>query len=315
MKRLTALLLVLALAACGSPAAAPSASASVAAASPTPTPTAAATTPAPTATTSALASATLIPLPNVAQLSAPSATVVWALVANTRLFLSTDRGDTWKEQKPPALTSTTLLSFIDDHEGWLAALGAPTASCQTQLFALSHTADAGATWSPLTVTGIPPAQCKNNLAFRDATNGLVAASDGTTAPVVYRTTDGGRTWSVPVKVNKTPNGTLAFTPAVDVLPNGTVAVTYYDLRHNTPNPNTLLADNFVVHSHNGGQTWSEARLTPHSFNLDTAPFARGLFLGDYQGLAHTTGAFQALFVRTNNSLNNRTDVFSTRITP
>ena len=117
MKRLTALLFVIALAACGSPAAAPSASATLAAASPTPTstPTAAPTTAAPTATTAPTAAPTLITLPNVAQLSAPSATVVWALVANTRLFLSTDRGDTWKEQKPTALTPITLLSFIDDH--------------------------------------------------------------------------------------------------------------------------------------------------------------------------------------------------------
>lgn len=128
-------------------------------------------------------------------------------------------------------------------------------------------------------------------------------------------TDGGRTWSTPVKVNKTPSDVLAFTPAVDVLPNGTVAVTYYDLRNNTPDPTTLFADNFVVVSHDGGLTWSESRLTPRSFNLDTAPVSRGLFLGDYQGLAHTHRAFQALFVKTNANLNNRTDVFSTRITP
>jgi len=217
MKRLTALLLVLALAACGSPAAAPSASASVAAASPTPTPTAAATTPAPTATTSALASATLIPLPNVAQLSAPSATVVWALVANSRLFRSSDRGDTWQEQRPPALTPITLLSFIDDHEGWLAPLGSVGAGCGTQSFALSHTADAGATWSALTVSGIPPAQCKNTMTFRDPTNGLVTAYDGTTAPVVYRTTDGGRTWT-------------ANSPALPQAPGSTGGLTVISVR-------------------------------------------------------------------------------------
>jgi hypothetical protein len=131
-----------------------------------------------------------------------------------------------------------------------------------------------------------------------------------------KSTDGGRTWSAPMQVNKTPNGVLAFTPAVDVLPNGTVAVTYYDLRNNTSDPNTLLADNFVVHSHNGGATWSEARITPTSFDMDTAPFARGLFLGDYQGLAHTGTTFKSLFVKTNSgNTANRTDVFATTITP
>src|SRR5512140_1770662 len=65
--------------------------------------------------------------------------------------------------------------------------------------------------------------------------------------------------------------------------NGTVAVTYYDIRNNTPAPG-LLTDYFVVHSHNGGATWSESRITPTSFDDETAPVSRGYFIGDYQGL-------------------------------
>jgi len=256
MKRPAALLFVIAVAACGSPAAAPSASASVAAASPTPTstptPTAAATTPAPTATTSALASATLIPLPNVAQLSAPSATVVWALVANSRLFRSSDRGDTWQEQRPPALTPITLLSFIDDHEGWLAPLGSVGAGCGTQSFALSHTADAGATWSALTVSGIPPAQCKNTMTFRDPTNGLVTAYDGTTAPVVYRTTDGGRTWSSGQAVPQAPGSTGGLT-VVSVRVFGSTALA--DLAGQ--------ANHYAYRSNDGGTTWTHANTAPN----------------------------------------------------
>jgi len=256
MKRPIALLFVLALAACGSPAAAPSASASVAAASPTPTstptPTTAPTTAAPTATTAPAASATLIPLPNVAQLSAPSANVVWALVASTRLFLSTDRGDTWKEQKQPAQTTDALVSFIDDHEGWLATLGSPTAACQTQSFALSHTADAGATWSALTVTGIPPAQCKNTMTFRDPTNGLVTAYDGTTAPVVYRTTDGGRTWSSGQPVPQAPGSSGGLT-VVSVKVFGSVAVA--DV--------TGQAKHYAYRSSDGGTTWTYANTAPN----------------------------------------------------
>lgn len=253
MKRLTAVLVALALAACGSPAAAPSASPTVAAASPTPTPTptAAPTTAAP-ATTAPAASASLIPLPNTAQLSAPSATVVWALVANTRLFVSTDRGDTWKEQKLPAQTSNALVSFIDDHEGWLAALGAPTGSCQAQSFELAHTADAGATWSPLAVTGIPPAQCKNNLAFRDATNGLVTASDGTAAPVVYRTTDGGRTWTASQPLPQAPGSTGGLT-VVSVRAFGTTVLA--DV--------TDQAKHYAYRSSDGGTTWTYANTAPN----------------------------------------------------
>src|SRR5438105_4888901 len=51
-------------------------------------------------------------------------------------------------------------------------------------------------------------------------------------------TDGGLTWSAPIKVNQTPTSIpagnqQAFTPAVAVAANGTVAVTYYDFRNNT----------------------------------------------------------------------------------
>jgi photosystem II stability/assembly factor-like uncharacterized protein len=257
MKRLTALLFVVAMSACGTPAATTSASPSVAAASPTPTatptPSAAPTTAAPTATTAPAASATLIPLPNVAQLSAPSATVVWALVASTRLFLSTDRGDTWKEQKQPAQTTDALVSFIDDHEGWLATLGSPGASCGTQSFALSHTADAGATWSPLTVTGIPPAQCKNTMTFRDPTNGLVTAYDGTASPAVYRTTDGGRTW------------TTYFQP-LPLAPGSAVGLSVVSVR---VFGSTALADvagqakHYAYRSSDGGTTWTYGNTAPN----------------------------------------------------
>ena len=129
--------------------------------------------------------------------------------------------------------------------------------------------------------------------------------------------DGGRTWSTPVKVNQTPNGALAFTPAVDVLPNGTVGVTYYDLRNNTSDPATL--PDRLLHralARRRRDVGGEARITPTSFDMDTAPFARGLFLGDYEGLANNGNAFKSFFVQTNSgNTANRTDVFATTITP
>jgi BNR/Asp-box repeat protein len=132
-----------------------------------------------------------------------------------------------------------------------------------------------------------------------------------------KSTDGGRTWSAPIKANQTTNGATAFTPAVDVLPNGTVAVTYYDWRNNTPDPATLPTDEFIVVSHNGGASFDpEARITPTSFNTANAPNARGFFLGDYEGLANNGSAFKPFFVQTNDSdTTNRTDVFATTVTP
>src|SRR5437868_3430132 len=210
MERLTALLLVLTLAACGAPAATP------ALASPTLSPTSA---PATTATAAPSAASSPIPLPNTAQLSAPSGTVVWVLVANTRLFRSTDRGETWQERPLPAERSNPLFSFVDDREGWLVTRGTPvTADCQSQSFALAHTADAGAAWTSVAGTGMASAKCKEALSFSDPQHGFVSAWDPNSPPLIYRTTDGGRTWTAstplpdPAGFTTTPGSTLRAGP-------------------------------------------------------------------------------------------------------
>jgi hypothetical protein len=102
----------------------------------------------------------------------------------------------------------------------------------------------------------------------------------------------------------------AFTPSVDVASDGTVAVTYYDFRNNTPDPSTLPTDAFAVFSHDGGSTFGgEVRLTPASFDLDLAPRAGGLFLGDYVGLSHAGATFVPFYTQTVSS-SNRTDIFA-----
>jgi hypothetical protein len=125
-----------------------------------------------------------------------------------------------------------------------------------------------------------------------------------------RSTDGGLTWSNPIKVNASPAGVAAFTPAVDVASDGTVAVTYYDFRNNTPDPGTLPTDAFAVFSHDGGSTFgNEVRLTPTSFDLDLAPRASAPFLGDYVGLGHAGSTFVPFFTQTVSS-SNPTDIFA-----
>ena len=108
--------------------------------------------------------------------------------------------------------------------------------------------------------------------------------------------------------------------AVDVADNGTVAVTYYDFRNNTPDPNTLPTDYWIVYSTDGGATWgNEQRITLTSFDFDAAPVAptsRGHFLGEYQGLAHNGNTFHPLFTQANSANSaNPTDIFFTTATP
>jgi hypothetical protein len=109
------------------------------------------------------------------------------------------------------------------------------------------------------------------------------ASSGS-AIAFSRSTNGGATWSAPTRVNKVPTA-QAFNASIAVRPDGTVGLIHYDLRFNTPDPATLPTDVWFLHSHNRGTTWSETRVTPTSFDFNRAPVARGLFLGDYMGLA------------------------------
>jgi hypothetical protein len=121
--------------------------------------------------------------------------------------------------------------------------------------------------------------------------------------------DGGTTWSAPIKVNLTPDDVLAgnqqaFTPSVHVAADGTVGVTYYDFRNNTPSPDTLPTDYFLVHCHpaNPGSctdrgNWDddEVRVTDSSFDMRLAPFALGFFTGDYEGLSSIGDVFTPFF--------------------
>ncbi|HEX6680900.1 MAG TPA: sialidase family protein [Gaiellaceae bacterium] len=130
-----------------------------------------------------------------------------------------------------------------------------------------------------------------------------------------RSTDGGHTWSEPIKANASPAGVAAFTPSVDVASDGTVAVTYYDFRNNTPSTSTLPTDAFANFSTDGGSTFGgEERLTSSSFDLDLAPNAGGLFLGDYVGLSHVGATFLPFYTQTV-SASNPTDIFATFVTP
>ncbi len=123
-----------------------------------------------------------------------------------------------------------------------------------------------------------------------------------------QSTDGGFTWSSPVRINSN-NNVQALVPTVHVKPDGIIGVSYYDLRSNTGDTTTLLADYWLATSADG-VSWSESRIA-ETFDLATAPFAGGYFLGDYQSLVSSRNVFIPFFVKTNSGdFSNRTDVFA-----
>jgi hypothetical protein len=130
-----------------------------------------------------------------------------------------------------------------------------------------------------------------------------------------RSTDGGLTWSSPIQVNQTPTNIpaldrQAWDPTVAVAADGTIGVSYYDLRNNT-GVSGALTDYWLVNCPPSKSTdpasWTnETRLTDSSFDIEQAVswnlgggfgVAFASFLGDYQGLAGVGKGFAAVWTQ------------------
>lgn len=111
-------------------------------------------------------------------------------------------------------------------------------------------------------------------------------------------TDGGKTWSAPAQVNQAP-GAWAFTAGLAVASDGTIGLTYYDLRNDTPDLHHLLANYWLIQSADGGTTWHESALAgPFDMALAPGGEAGAYFLGDYEGIAASATGFVTFFAAT-----------------
>ena len=124
---------------------------------------------------------------------------------------------------------------------------------------------------------------------------------------LIRSTDGGAHWSAPLKVSTSGQ---AFNGQIAAY-GGTVGFTYYDFRNlASGNTTTLPTDFWARVSTDGGLNFGNDQHLYGSFDMLTAPYARGYFVGDYTGLAWNGAGFTAAFGAANSgNLANRTDIF------
>jgi hypothetical protein len=103
-----------------------------------------------------------------------------------------------------------------------------------------------------------------------------------------RSTDGGATFSAPVRLNDDATTTSQWSPAIAVTADGRIAVKWWD-RRNDP-VNDSLTDVYMTVSSDGGATFGkDIRVTDHNWVF--GPSELGSYHGDYDGLAGDSGKF------------------------
>jgi len=148
------------------------------------------------------------------------------------------------------------------------------------------------------------------------------SADGHAQIAFASSSDGGLHWTHPVRINKVAT-TQAFTPQIAVAADGTIGVTYYDMRNaSTTAPGKT--NYFMVHCSaattdcTNPLNWSENQLDGATgFDMRTAPKTiEGYFLGDYAGLATMANTFIAVVdLARNEAVNGPSDTFSVRVGP
>ena len=254
------------------------------------------------------------------------------LTGPTYFTRSTDGGATWETARPiydPGVNQQTIGNHIVVlPSGVLLDVTNHIDSSQNSFVTVLRSLDRGASWSsPIKVASLlatgthsPDDNVEVRCGVLDpvaavAPNGdvYIVWQDGRfgggsmDAIALSRSSDGGQTWSSPIRVNANPN-IPAFTPSVHVNRDGVVGVLYYDFRSNTADA-ALSTDVWLARSANGGSTWTETRVA-EPFDLAAAPRVDSkMFIGDYQSLSSAKGKFIPLYARASaGDVNNRTDI-------
>jgi len=244
-----------------------------------------------------------------------------------------DGGLTWETARsiydPGAGNQTFGNVLLVRHDGsvmhiFVDIIRSATASSTTGVFIrAARSIDHGLTWSaPVTIAsnlGIATTH-PNTGRVRDG-NGLVSVaespsgklwvtwqdarySQGARNAIALSSSSNGSDWTAPVRVNARDD-VGAFSPTIAVRPDGTLGISFYDLREATIDAPLRTVYRLITSAE--GTFWRESGIES-VFDYTQAPFANGWFTGDYFGLVGRGTTFGALYGQVTGDGNNRTDI-------
>jgi hypothetical protein len=190
----------------------------------------------------------------------------WVAVAvNNEVLLqyTADGGATWSETIAPIAADGVRISFLNEREGWLLAMAAPSAGQMEKL--VYHTDDSGAHWTPV---NSPPQEGRSyyptGISFRSPKEGWITGQyHGAPDAPLFRTVDGGRSWHVQtLPFPKDFQGGYADTypPSFDRANPSSGRMRVHLVRH-TPLPECEAWIEYITDD--GGVTWHPSAYDQH----------------------------------------------------
>jgi Neuraminidase (sialidase) len=125
-------------------------------------------------------------------------------------------------------------------------------------------------------------------------------------------TDGGVTWSAPVKLNDDDPAQLHthLLPGINMAPNGRIDVAWWDFRND---PGTFANDVYYTYSTDNGATWAKnVRITDRSINRKIGPWGNNFDMRQPPGIGSTNNfvVFGWDDTRNGNAVGQAQDIYS-----
>jgi hypothetical protein len=233
---------------------------------------------------------------------------------------STDQAETWSEAIPISELEGDCLDGDQTTEGAVPCVGPKgevyVAWSYDEAIYFDRSSDGGRTWLDHDIkaavqpggwdieipgfgraNGMPVTACDRSkspyrgtvyINYCDQSNG----SDDTDVWLV-KSSDGGNTWSVPVRVNDDPAGRHQFFTWMTIdQTTGAIYIVFYDRRHYED----FQTDVYLAYSFDGGSSFKNVRISEKPFNPSTS-----VFLGDYNNISAHDGVVRPVWTRLDGS--------------